>query len=205
MGEIECSPIEKEELEKGMALLMQSFQEEAITRRAFKFDKQGTEDILVHLSVLKAKVYIESGSPILTAKVNGELAGIVIVKDQITLTKRQMLAIIWPKAIQALPIFTKINWKKAIKLSRAIKESKRIPQPYVVLEAIAVHPDFRGLGIGKTLINEVEAIAADKGKTVYLYTGDKQNEEIYRHLGYKVIEQRAEDDLVVYHMIKKTV
>ncbi|TVP89787.1 GNAT family N-acetyltransferase [Alkalibacterium sp.] len=205
MVEIECNPIRKEELEKGMELLMHSFKEEAITSRAFDFTKENTEQILVKLSILKAEAYLQSGSPILVAKVNGEIAGIAIVKEKSTLTKRQMLDIIWPTGIRALPLITKLNWRKAAKLGRAIKEAENIPEPFITLEAIAVHPDYRGFGVGKALMKEVQAIAAEEGQTIYLYTGDKKNEEIYRHLGYGTLEQRAVEDIVVYHMIKKAV
>lgn len=205
MVDIECMPVREEELEKAMELLMQSFKEEAITSRAFDFTKNNAEKILVKLSILKAEAYLQNDSPILTAKVNGELAGIVIVKEKSTLTKKQMLDIIWPAGIQALPVVTKIKWRKAAKLSQAIKESKKIPEPFITLEAIAVHPDYRGLGVGKALMQKVQDIATEEGKTIYLYTGDKKNEELYRHLGYTTLEQRAVDNIVVYHMIKKAV
>lgn len=203
MVKIECMPLQKEELEKGMELLMHSFKKEAITSRAFDFSKENTEEILVKLSVLKAKAYLQNGSPILIAKVNGKLAGIVIVKEKSALTKKQLLNIIWPTGIQALPVVTKVKWRKAVKLSQAIKEAENIPEPFITLEAIAVHPDYRGLGVGKALMKKVQDIAVEEGKTIYLYTGDKKNEELYRHLGYMTLKQRAVEDIVVYHMAYK--
>lgn len=205
MVKIECTSIHEEELVKAMELLMHSFKEEAITSRAYDFTKKNTEKILVKLSVLKARAYLQNGSPILAAKVNGDLAGIAIVKEKSSLTKRQMLNIIWPAGIQALPIVTKIKWRKAAKLSQAIREAKNIPEPFITLEAIALHPDYRGLGVGKALMEKIQDIAAEENKTIYLYTGDKKNEEIYRHLGYVTLEQHAVENIIVYHMIKKAV
>ena len=58
----------------------------------------------------------------------------------------------------------------------------------ILLDNVAVHPDFQGKGLGKHLINYAESEALDQGvKALDLYTHECMNEniELYKALGYK--------------------
>jgi ribosomal protein S18 acetylase RimI-like enzyme len=64
------------------------------------------------------------------------------------------------------------------------------------LENVAVHPDFRGQGMGRELIGFFEVQARDAGfRTVRLYTNAAMaaNLGLYPRLGYVQTERRIED------------
>ncbi len=66
----------------------------------------------------------------------------------------------------------------------------------MLLENIAVHPDYAGHGIGKALIQYCEAEArAQRLSKVQLYTNSKMTENlaIYPHLGFTEIDRRTSD------------
>lgn len=93
-----------------------------------------------------------------------------------------------------------------------VVEDKRTLIGYVVfyaeggdmhLEAVAILPTFRGQGLGKLLINEVEAAARTAGlNAVNLYTNAAMtaNLKLYPHLGYSETDRRQENgfDRVYY-------
>jgi ribosomal protein S18 acetylase RimI-like enzyme len=60
---------------------------------------------------------------------------------------------------------------------------------HVLIENVAVAPDFQGRGLGRTLIEHAEAVAAALGAaTVRLYTNERfvENIRFYQHLGYRI-------------------
>ncbi|MDE5414296.1 GNAT family N-acetyltransferase [Alkalihalobacterium chitinilyticum] len=71
-----------------------------------------------------------------------------------------------------------------------------------MLEAIAVHPDYQGYGIGKALMEKVHQISESDAMGTYLFTADKKNQQIYEYLGYKTVEECPSKVLTVYHMFR---
>ncbi len=66
----------------------------------------------------------------------------------------------------------------------------------MLLENVAVHPDFAGRGFGRALVAFCEAEAARQGfDSVVLYTNTKMTENllIYPQLGYVQTDRRMED------------
>ncbi len=61
------------------------------------------------------------------------------------------------------------------------------------VRGLAVHPQMRRLGIGKALVREVEAIAAQEGKPMVTLSMIKEtgNLTIFERLGYYVINEAA--------------
>ncbi|NBM17193.1 GNAT family N-acetyltransferase [Streptomyces sp. GC420] len=69
-----------------------------------------------------------------------------------------------------------------------------VPHPdHLLLESVAVHPDARGLGVGRRLLRFVEARARELGlPEVRLFTNVMmwENQEIYARYGYELVERR---------------
>ncbi|MGD1952020.1 MAG: GNAT family N-acetyltransferase [Leptolyngbyaceae cyanobacterium] len=68
-------------------------------------------------------------------------------------------------------------------------------QETLLLETLAVHPIYQGQGLGKTLLNYVETLAAKEGyETLQLYTHEKMTENIvmYQRCGYVEIKRCTE-------------
>jgi ribosomal protein S18 acetylase RimI-like enzyme len=64
---------------------------------------------------------------------------------------------------------------------------------------IIIHPDFRGKGLGKLLMNFLHVSAALRGAKEVLLHVDQRNEvatKLYRSLGYKLTRERNHAELV---------
>lgn len=69
---------------------------------------------------------------------------------------------------------------------------------YILLECIAVHPDFQGQGVGRRLLTLVEERADLYGlRTIKLYTHVvmTENQQLYERLGYVETDRRRENGL----------
>ncbi|MFC7306936.1 GNAT family N-acetyltransferase [Streptomyces monticola] len=68
-------------------------------------------------------------------------------------------------------------------------------EDHLYLESIAVHPDAHGRGVGRVLLHFVERRAHELGlPEVRLLTNALmwENQKIYAHYGYEVVERRKE-------------
>lgn len=68
---------------------------------------------------------------------------------------------------------------------------------HLLLENIAVHPDFQGRGIGRQLLALAEDRAVDLGlRSIRLYTNEVmvENQRLYEHLDYIETDRRREDE-----------
>jgi ribosomal protein S18 acetylase RimI-like enzyme len=81
-----------------------------------------------------------------------------------------------------------------------------IPRPgYLLIENVAVAPDFQGRGFGRRLIAHAEALAASLGHDeIRLYTNKMfaANVALYRGLGYRVDREEVLAVGTVVHMSK---
>lgn len=70
---------------------------------------------------------------------------------------------------------------------------------------VAVHPRFRGSGVGRALLQfaEVEAVRRGYG-SIYLSTHEKmtENQALYARIGYRECERRMEDGYARVYMRK---
>lgn len=84
-----------------------------------------------------------------------------------------------------------------------MKPPHELPGPHQLLEAIAVHPDHQGCGVGSLLLSAVHR-HAEQNRLVgtYWITGDVKNRDIYLHLGYYILAVKQAPGLVIYHMMR---
>jgi len=75
----------------------------------------------------------------------------------------------------------------------------------VLIENVAVDPNFQKRGYGRKLIAHAEQLAIDAGlRVVRLYTNVKfeENLRLYASLGYEVEREQALNGGIIVHMIK---
>ncbi len=76
---------------------------------------------------------------------------------------------------------------------------------HLLVENVAVSPDFQGRGLGRKLMAHAELLAREQGfGTIRLYTNQRfvENIALYRRLGYQVDREEALPVGVVTHMSK---
>ncbi|MFK0111079.1 GNAT family N-acetyltransferase [Streptomyces sp. NPDC091217] len=79
-------------------------------------------------------------------------------------------------------------------------------EDHLFLDSVAVHPDAHGQGLGRRLLEFVDARARALGLfEVRLYTNAlmRENREIYRKLGYEVVERRVDGPYDRVHYRKR--
>ena len=73
------------------------------------------------------------------------------------------------------------------------------------IDNVAVHPSYRGRGVGKRLLEFAEAEARRAGfDSIYLYTHEKMTENIalYSRIGYEEYDRRRQDGFSLVYMRK---
>jgi ribosomal protein S18 acetylase RimI-like enzyme len=74
-----------------------------------------------------------------------------------------------------------------------------------VIENVAVHPDARGMGLGRALLEFAESEAQRAGfDSIYLYTHEKMTENLglYSRIGYVEYDRRSQGDFSLVYMRK---
>jgi ribosomal protein S18 acetylase RimI-like enzyme len=87
----------------------------------------------------------------------------------------------------------------------ALIETIREPD-HLLVENVAVSPDFQGRGLGRKLMAHAETLAHELGfRTIKLYTNQRfaENIALYRKLGYQVDREEVLPVGVVTHMSKR--
>ena len=85
------------------------------------------------------------------------------------------------------------------------KLDKKIIFPNAYLEAISVSEKYRGLGIGKRLIDEVSRIAKNQGVEILLLQvvlENQQAKKLYEQIGFKVISTKQTPVLRIFTKVR---
>lgn len=199
---IKVSPLSPtpEEIEAALAIYVDAFEKEAITKYQFKFNKQGAKATYSKgLKEMFALMNID-GYEIITAKEADEVVGVVIVKRESQLSAWERLKWIGPRLPKILPLLSIIRIRQTVRLSKMVTIEENT-EKWVTLTAIAVKNSRQGQGIGKQLLTYVKDFYRAYSDGIYLYTGDKENYLLYQHLGYKILAMNKLDGLTIYHMV----
>ena len=68
---------------------------------------------------------------------------------------------------------------------------------------LMVHPDYRGCGLGSTLLSEIERYCSGLRYELFTSTRSTDNIRLYRKVGYEIFDQRAVDDKLVFVYLEK--
>ncbi|GMA46612.1 GNAT family N-acetyltransferase [Tetragenococcus muriaticus] len=189
------------ELAQAIKLFVETFKTETITAHTYNFNHELTEKQYYKASLLNAKLCIKQGHDIIIAKINDTMVRVSIIKKVPQNSLFDTLRIIFPEAFKLLPLLTKINYRNAFSMSKTMKLTYPLKENYVTLAAIAVTSDYQGKGVGKQLLNEIHQRYKKDFESIYLYTADEKNKDLYSHIGYEMVERKQASHFSVYHMI----
>lgn len=186
---------------------MEAFRHEAIT--AFWLDLSGEIARQHYAKLIEARLrlYLLAGQPVLAAVTDNKLVGVAVIKlKRPAPPLRQTLKIALPIVPKLLALAPRVR-VQALRTLRlviaAMKPPDNIPKPHQLLEAIAVHPEHQGQGIGSLLLKAVHELARQNELPTYLMTGDAKNRAIYEHVGYRTVEVKLAPGLAVCHMVRR--
>ncbi len=204
-NKIKVSSLKKEDIMETSELIVNTFNKEGITRFAHNEKKEKYNHIFKAIGELKLKLYLETSQIVLAAKQDDKIVGLAIMKSN-DMGFFKMVKAYFPQVLfYFIPLLRSMRFRNAINISRLLKLKTKLKQPYYSLEALGVHENFQGKGIGKLLLNRLDEILFNQTEKngINLFTADKPNNEIYESKGYQLIETNKADDITVYHMYKE--
>ena len=205
-SELQVTPLSPPLVSDAARLIVEAFRHEAITAYWLNLSGETARRHYTKLVEAKLRLYLLTGQPVLTAMDNGKLVGAAIVKlTRPTPAPGQILKIVLPIVPRLLALAPRVRRQalSALHLAGpAMKPPSDLPKPYQLLEAIAVHPDHQGQGIGSLLLKGVHELAKQHELPTYLMTGDAKNCEIYEHVGYRTVAVKQAPGLTVCHMVR---
>ncbi|MBS3967595.1 MAG: GNAT family N-acetyltransferase [Truepera sp.] len=187
-------------------LIVDAFQHEAITAYWLNLSGEIARQHYAKLIEAKLRLYLLTGQPLLAAVAGDKVVGVAVIKLKRSAPPiGQTLKIVLPIVPRLLALAPRVRVQALHALSlgiAAMKPPASLPKPYQLLEAIAVHPDHQGQGIGSLLLKAVHELAKQNELPTYLMTGDANNRQIYEHVGYRTVACKQAPGLAVCHMVR---
>lgn len=196
----------EEKILQSSAMISQAFQKEKITAHMYDFSRPENIQTWKRLNEFTAVKLLDTGEKVIVAEDGERVIGTVYLRysaDDGVLKKIRMY---FPGIIKLIfPLFKALNFKRVLKAAKSFKTDELTADEYFTLDVIGVSEDYRGQGVGRMLLEEVEKFArqTEGCEGIYLYTGDENTRDIYSHLGYQLIDEKGDEDLTVYHMFKR--
>jgi GNAT superfamily N-acetyltransferase len=202
-------PLSAPQVPDAARLIVEAFRHEAITAFWLNLSGETARRHYTKLAEAKLRLYLLAGQPVLAAVAGDKgdkVVGVAVVK-----VKRppppfgQALKIVLPLVPRLLALAPRVRRQalSALHLAGpAMKPPSDLPKTYQLLEAIAVHPEYQGQGIGSLLLKAVHELAKQSELPTYLMTGDAKNCAIYEHVGYRTVAVKQAPGLAVCHMVR---
>ncbi len=201
--EIQVNALEPQHLEETLEVLLAAFDREAFTKAWLDLSQKRIRDAYKTAGKLKFRLHLEAGHPAFVAIEGGIIVGLILItlpnkKGRLLTTVKYSLPHL-PQLMFLLP-----SLFKGARLSLAAKPPRAmLPSEYCTIEAVAVAPLHQGKKIGRKLLEHAQQYCfySTQTESIYLYTGDQKNKDIYEHLGYRLLEARNTDGFISYHLL----
>ena len=197
----------REHLPQAVGVLADAFMTEGFITHLFDLSSQTRRERFRRVLTRFAASWHNKGQPILVALRDQEPVGIAILKrpgNQIDSFWVEISALL-PHPPLLLSLFSKVRWRRLPAAFRAMQPPETLGKDYFTLEALAVAPAIQGQGIGRQLLDAVHETAEHDpdSDTIYLYTADEQNRDIYERIGYRTLASvNGGPDFTVHHMAR---
>ncbi|CAM4332226.1 GNAT family N-acetyltransferase [Lacicoccus alkaliphilus] len=202
MSSIEIIPMENKHIDQAARIIAKSFQTEEFARNTFDFSDPQTEALFAELLKIELVVFMKHSEKVDVAMYGDEMAGVYSVKVTGGRHGFSNLKQTLKKLRKVVPVAKRVKYKKLYRLHKAMQQPRSIPKEAVLLEILAVSPDFQGRGVGSAMMNSLDDYSQSVGRPIYLYTGNAENVSYYEKLGYRTMETIQKKDFTAYHMLK---
>jgi GNAT superfamily N-acetyltransferase len=195
-SELRVEPLTLEFIDEAAGVISQAFLAEPITGRMFRLDDPETMERHRRATVHQMRRAVETGEPPLVAIKDGRAVGVAMVSR---LGWRTMLR----TARSWLPLIPRLR-RGAWRLGPAAMPSRRVPRPYMLLDALGVSPEHEGQGIGSALLEGVigHCEADQECRGVYIQTASPRARRLYMRAGFELVEERSGAGLMIAHLFR---
>ena len=125
---------------------------------------------------------------IIGVSVDGELRGVALcsLPDRVSPPEMDQLR---ERTWAALGLEARARYDRCVEVWTPLG----VAEPNVHLNMLAVPPRHQGQGLGRALLDRVHALSRERGDScgVTLTTEVEANVDLYRHMGYEVVERGA--------------
>lgn len=202
MSSVKITRMQDEHIHDAARIISRSFQTENFTNHMYDFSDPKTKSIYFDLLKIELKVFKKFNEKINVALFDGEVAGVYVVKTTDKSHAFTTLRLMAPKLLTVAPILKRLKYKNLLMLYSAWQKPKNIPDESVLLEILAVDPEFQGKGVGRALMNDLDEYSRVTGRPIYLYTANTENKKYYKKLGYETLYTSHKPDFTAFHMLK---
>jgi GNAT superfamily N-acetyltransferase len=191
---LRIEPLTLGSVNEAAGVISEAFRAEPITGRMFRLEDPETRERHRQAAMYQMRKAVEAGEPPLVAVEHGRVVGVAMVSS---LGWRTMLR----TARSWLPLVSRLQ-RGAWRLGPAARPSRRVPRPYLLLDALGVAPGVEGRGIGGALLEGVitRCDADEDCRGVYVQTASLRARHVYERAGFELIEERRGAGLTIAHL-----
>lgn len=201
-AEIEVVRLTPELRNQATDVLVEAFKTEETTNYHVDMKRPSAPRRMRIVDDIFMRLYLEADRPIFVAVRDGRVTGVGMVLDpRKPIDKRRAAALVLPNLPQILALFGR-RPVRSLRVLNAAKHPKGLTKPFFTFEALGVHPDYQGQGVGGALMREAQALLhGEKAISgIYLNTGSEKNRGFYESLGYDTLRIDDLGAVKVYHM-----
>lgn len=202
MDSVQITDMQNKHIDQAAGVIAKSFQTEEFAKNTFDFSDPETERLFAELLKIELKVFKKHNEKVSVALYDGNVAGVFSVKVTDDRHGFSMFKQVLKSVRKVVPVAKRVKYKNLFRLYSAMQKPKSIPKEAILLEMLAVSPDYQGKGIGRAMMNALDEYSETVGRPIYLYTANEENVDYYEKLGYKTLVTIKKKDFTAFHMLK---
>lgn len=202
MDSVQITDMQNEHVDQAAGVIAKSFQTEEFAKNTFDFSDSEMEKLFAELLKIELRVFKKHGEKVDVALYDGNVAGVFSAKVTDDRHGFSMLKQLLKNIRKVLPVAKRVKYKNLFKMYRAMQKPDEIPEDAILLEMIAVSPEYQGRGVGKAMMNAIGDYSKAVSRPIYLYTANAENVGYYEKLGYKTLVAIKNKDFTTFHMLK---